>query len=51
MFRNGRMGIFDYFVFVSHDSFLDIEVPTPEIRKKALSSFKKPRMDQGLAES
>jgi hypothetical protein len=35
------------FVFVSHDSFLDIEVPTPEIRKKTLSSLRSHEWIQG----
>jgi hypothetical protein len=41
-------GHLDYFVFVSHDSFLDIEVPTPEIRKKALSSLRSHEWIKGL---
>jgi hypothetical protein len=36
------------FVFVSHDSFLDIEVPTPEIRKKTLSSLRSHEWIKGL---
>jgi hypothetical protein len=32
----------DYFVFVSHDSVLDIEVRTPEMHEKALSSLRSP---------
>jgi hypothetical protein len=40
-------GNLDYFVFVSHDSFLNINVRTPEMHEKALSSLKS-HVDQGL---
>jgi hypothetical protein len=33
-------GHLDYFVFVSHDSFLDIKIRTREMYEKALSSLK-----------
>jgi hypothetical protein len=33
-------GHMSYFVFVSHDSFLDIEVRTPEMHEKALNSLR-----------
>ncbi len=36
MFRNGHTYL-DYFLFVSHDSFLDIKVRTREMCEKALS--------------
>jgi hypothetical protein len=44
-------GHLDYFVFVSHDSILDIEVRTPEMYEKVSSILRSHQMDQGFAES